>query len=66
MAQLTDDCFAFGGELLPVEAALSLIAERVMPAAGVVPAVVPSVTKYVVPVRSKTASCCCVETGCEA
>ena len=29
MAQLTDDCFAFGGELMPVETALELIAERV-------------------------------------
>ena len=29
MAQLTDDCFAFGGELMPVDTALELIAERV-------------------------------------
>ena len=33
MAQLTDDCFAFGGALMPVEAALALIAERIMPVA---------------------------------
>ena len=31
MAQLSDDCFAFGGELLTVDAALALIAERVAP-----------------------------------
>ncbi|HTT80365.1 MAG TPA: molybdopterin molybdotransferase MoeA, partial [Stellaceae bacterium] len=31
MAQLSDDCFAFGGELLGVDAALALIAERVAP-----------------------------------
>ncbi|MFI4994829.1 MAG: gephyrin-like molybdotransferase Glp [Hyphomicrobiales bacterium] len=35
MAQLTDDCFAFGGELMPVDAALALIAERITPVAGV-------------------------------
>jgi len=29
MAQLSDDCFAFGGTLLSVDAALALIAERV-------------------------------------
>lgn len=29
MAQLSDDCFAFGGKLLAVEAAAALIAERV-------------------------------------
>ena len=29
MAQLSDDCFAFGGALLPIEAARSLIFERV-------------------------------------
>ncbi len=34
MAQLTDDCFAFGGPLLSVEAAASLIAERVPVLAG--------------------------------
>ncbi|MFT8245955.1 gephyrin-like molybdotransferase Glp [Roseomonas sp. BN140053] len=34
MAQLTDDCFAFGGPLLGVEAAAALIAERVPPLAG--------------------------------
>ena len=28
MAQLTDDCFAFGGELMPVDEAVALIAER--------------------------------------
>ena len=31
MAQLSDDCFAFGGPLLGVDAALALIAERVTP-----------------------------------
>src|SRR5687768_7088978 len=31
MAQLTDDCFAFGGELMPIEAGLALIGERVTP-----------------------------------
>ncbi|GAA0601902.1 molybdopterin molybdotransferase MoeA [Craurococcus roseus] len=31
MAQLSDDCFAFGGALLSVEAAEALIAERVSP-----------------------------------
>jgi len=34
MAQLSDDCFAFGGALLPVEAAQALIAERVPPLGG--------------------------------
>ena len=31
MAQLSDDCFAFGGALLGVDAALALIEERVTP-----------------------------------
>jgi molybdopterin molybdotransferase len=31
MAQLSDDCFAFGGTLLSVDAALGLIADRVTP-----------------------------------
>ncbi len=35
MAQLSDDCFAFGGALLPIEAARSLILERVSVVAGV-------------------------------
>ncbi len=34
MAQLSDDCFAFGGALLSVEAAEALIAERVRPLEG--------------------------------
>ena len=34
MAQLSDDCFAFGGPLLGVEEAASLIAERVAPLPG--------------------------------
>src|SRR5215213_4166654 len=34
MAQLSDDCFAFDGALLSVEAAEALIAERVPPLAG--------------------------------
>jgi molybdopterin molybdotransferase len=33
MAQLTDDCFAFGGPLLPIERMEQLIAERVTPVA---------------------------------
>jgi molybdopterin molybdotransferase len=35
MAQLSDDCFAFGGTLLGVDEALALIAERVVPVVGV-------------------------------
>lgn len=31
MAQLSDDCFAFGGELMPIEQGLALIGERVVP-----------------------------------
>jgi molybdopterin molybdotransferase len=34
MAQLSDDCFAFNGPLLPVVEVERLIAERVMPVAG--------------------------------
>jgi molybdopterin molybdotransferase len=34
MAQLSDDCFAFGGPLLSVEAAQALIAERIPSIAG--------------------------------
>jgi len=34
MAQLTDDCFAFNGPLLPVADAERLIAERVAPVGG--------------------------------
>lgn len=34
MAQLTDDCFAFGGPLLAIEVVERLIAERVTPVAG--------------------------------
>src|SRR5919199_5857949 len=34
MAQLSDDCFAFGGPLLSVEAAEALIADRILPLAG--------------------------------
>src|SRR5437763_1926902 len=34
MAQLSDDCFAFGGQLLGVDAALRLIDERVALPAG--------------------------------
>jgi molybdopterin molybdotransferase len=33
MAQLTDDCFAFGGPLLAIDDVERLIAERVMPVA---------------------------------
>ena len=35
MAQLSDDCFAFNGPLLPVADAERLIAERVAPVEGV-------------------------------
>ena len=34
MAQLTDDCFAFGGPLLTIEDAARLMAERIAPVAG--------------------------------
>ena len=34
MAQLSDDCFAFGGALLTVDAALALIAAQVGPVDG--------------------------------
>jgi molybdopterin molybdotransferase len=34
MAQLSDDCFAFGGTLLGVDAALALVAARVVPVVG--------------------------------
>lgn len=34
MAQLTDDCFAFNGPLLPVDAAERMIAERIAPVDG--------------------------------
>ena len=33
MAQLSDDCFAFSGPLMPIEAAERLIAQRVVPLA---------------------------------
>ncbi|MBV9076954.1 MAG: molybdopterin molybdenumtransferase MoeA, partial [Methylobacteriaceae bacterium] len=35
MAQLSDDCFAFGGGLMPLDDAVALIAERVGCVAGV-------------------------------
>lgn len=35
MAQLSDDCFAFGGALLGIDAARDMIFERVVPVAGV-------------------------------
>ena len=31
MAQLSDDCFAFGGPMMSVDEAVALIAERVTP-----------------------------------
>ncbi len=34
MTQLSDDCFAFGGDLMRVDEALALLAERVAPVAG--------------------------------
>lgn len=38
MAQLSDDCFAFGGRLMSVDAAQALIADRVPPLPGTEPA----------------------------
>src|SRR5262245_28405627 len=35
MAQLSDDCFAFGGSLLNIDAARRMIVERVTPVAGI-------------------------------
>ena len=35
MAQLSDDCFAFGGSLLGIDAARRMIVERVTPVAGI-------------------------------
>lgn len=35
MAQLSDDCFAFGGSLLGIDAARTMIFERVAPVAGI-------------------------------
>src|SRR5258707_3369665 len=35
MAQLSDDCFAFGGSLLNIDAARRMIFERVTPVAGI-------------------------------
>lgn len=35
MAQLSNDCFAFGGELMSVDAATALVAERLAPVAAV-------------------------------
>jgi len=35
MAQLSDDCFAFGGPLLPVDEALAMLANRLEPVEGV-------------------------------
>jgi molybdopterin molybdotransferase len=35
MAQLSDDCFAFGGSLLGIDAARQMIIERVTPVAGI-------------------------------
>ncbi len=34
MAQLSDDCFAFGGELTPLDVALDILRERTVPIAG--------------------------------
>jgi molybdopterin molybdotransferase len=35
MAQLSNDCFAFGGELMTLDEARALIAERLAPATAV-------------------------------
>ena len=35
MAQLSDDCFAFGGPMMSVDEAVGLIAERVTPVVDV-------------------------------
>ena len=37
MAQLSDDCFAFGGNLLGIDAAREMIFERVQPVVGIEP-----------------------------
>ncbi|MFO1083263.1 MAG: gephyrin-like molybdotransferase Glp [Reyranellaceae bacterium] len=37
MAQLSDDCFAFGGALLGIDAARAMIFERIEPVAGIEP-----------------------------
>src|SRR4029453_7485286 len=37
MAQLSDDCFAFGGSLLDIDAARRMIFERVKPVDGIEP-----------------------------
>ena len=34
MAQLSDDCFAFGGDLMTTEAALAELRERISPVTG--------------------------------
>ena len=34
MAQLSDDCFAFGGELTPLDVALDVLRERTVPIVG--------------------------------
>ena len=35
MAQLTDDCFAFAGPLLPIDEVERILRERVMPVAEI-------------------------------
>ena len=37
MAQLSDDCFAFGGELMRADEALAILAQRIAPVASVQP-----------------------------
>ena len=37
MAQLSDDCFAFGGPLIGLDAALKLLLERTAPVTGIEP-----------------------------
>lgn len=36
MAQLSDDCFAHGGALMPLDEALAMLAERIGPVAGMI------------------------------
>ncbi|MCX8134383.1 MAG: molybdopterin molybdotransferase MoeA [Roseococcus sp.] len=56
MAQLSDDCFAFGGALLSVEAAQALILERLSPLPGVEEVALPAALGRVLagPLRART------------
>ncbi|MFL1463602.1 gephyrin-like molybdotransferase Glp [Roseococcus sp. DSY-14] len=56
MAQLSDDCFAFGGALLPVEQAQALILARVAPLGGEEAVALPAARGRVLarPLRART------------